>query len=34
VTSSRVVDDASNATVTQQAVTDSGINAWVSSYCG
>ncbi|MDQ1632191.1 MAG: hypothetical protein QOC80_2163 [Frankiaceae bacterium] len=34
VTSSRVVDDANNATVMQQAVTDSGINAWVSSYCG
>jgi hypothetical protein len=34
VTSSRVVDDANNATETQQAVADSGINAWVSSYCG
>jgi hypothetical protein len=34
VSSSRVVDDANNASVTQQAVADSGINAWVSSYCG
>jgi hypothetical protein len=34
VSTSRVVDDANNSSVMQQAVSNSGINAWVSSYCG
>jgi hypothetical protein len=34
VSSSRVVDDASNTTVMQQAVNNSGVDAWVGSYCG